>query len=48
MKILKVDTETGSKVDATTPPVISSVDDKTAITWEKNDMTIDEAYQFKW
>ena len=48
MKILKVDTETGSKIDATTQPVISSVDDKTAISWEKNDMTIDEAYQFNW
>jgi len=48
MKILKVDTETGSKIDATTQPVISSVDDKTVITWEKNDMTIDETYQFNW
>jgi len=48
MKVLKADTETGSKIDATTIPVISSDDGKTVITWEKKDLIIDEAYQFNW
>ena len=48
MKILKVDTETGSKIDDAKPPIITKADDKTVITWEKNDITIDEAYQFNW
>jgi len=47
-KIFKVDTESGSKTDVTIQAVVSNTDDKTVITWTKNGLDIDDAYQFNW
>jgi len=48
MKILKVDTETGSKLDMGKPSEVTNVNDKMVVTWKKDDVTVDEAYQFSW
>ena len=47
-KILKVDSETGSKMDANPPPSSTNESDKTVISWSRNELTVDEAYQFNW
>ena len=47
-RIFKVDTEAGSKVDVTPPPLMNNVNDKTVVTWTKNDLTVEDAYQFNW
>jgi len=47
-RVLKVEVETGYKVHATPPPTIEYKDDKTTITWQKNNLKAYEAYQFEW
>jgi len=47
-KIFKVDRETGSKIDAEPPPVITNDGDKIVVKWARNDLVADEAYQFNW
>ena len=47
-KILKVDREIGSKIDASPSPVITSDGDKIVVKWAKDELAIDDAYQFNW
>jgi hypothetical protein len=47
-RIFKVDAESGSKVDATPQAVVNNVNDKTVVTWTKNDLMAEDAYEFHW
>ena len=48
IRILKVDTETGSKVDASPVPELFNDNDKTVVRWSKDDLMIEDAYEFNW
>ena len=48
IRILKVDTETGSKVDASPAPELFRDNYKTVATWSKDDLTVEDAYEFNW
>jgi hypothetical protein len=47
-KILQVDSETGSKKDASPPPLTTNENGKMVINWSRNELIADEAYQFTW
>jgi class 3 adenylate cyclase len=47
-KILKIDAETGTKIDASPPPSITNDNNTSIVDWSRNDLISDEAYQFIW
>jgi hypothetical protein len=47
-RTLKVDSVSGSKTDVLTLPVETSSNNKTLVTWSKNDLTAGESYEFNW
>jgi len=47
-RVLRVDTETGSKIHASPPPKVTYVDDNAVISWEKTNLRVHDAYQFEW
>lgn len=47
-KILKVDTETGSRISVMPPPSIKYLDDMTTIMWKKENLRAYDGYQFEW
>jgi hypothetical protein len=47
-KILLVNPETGSKIEASPPHSITNDKDKTVMEWSRNELASDEVYQFNW
>jgi hypothetical protein len=48
IRILKVDLETGMKINATPSPSIKHLDDMTVVTWTKKNLKAFDAYQIFW
>lgn len=48
VRILKVDLESGLKINATPSPTIKRFDDKTVVSWSKNGIKAFDAYQILW
>jgi hypothetical protein len=47
-KVVKVDTETGEKMHAGTPPIVKYMPDKTQISWSASDLRAFDAFRFDW
>ena len=47
-RVLQVETETGSKIHASSPPSIIFHYDKTEVTWRASDLQYFDAYVFQW
>ena len=47
-RVLRVDAETGYRVYASPNPVVKYLDDKTVVSWSKNNLKAFDAYQFQW
>jgi hypothetical protein len=48
IRVLKVDIETGLKINATPSPTVKRFDDKTVVSWTKNALKAFDAYQILW
>ncbi len=48
VRILKVDLETGLKINATPSPTIKHLDDMTVVNWTKDNLKAFDAYQIFW
>ena len=48
IRILKVDLDTGLKINATPSPTIKKFDDKTIVSWTKTGLKAFDAYQILW
>jgi hypothetical protein len=48
IRILKVDLDTGLKINATPSPTIKKFDDKIIVSWSKNGIKAFDAYQILW
>lgn len=48
IRVLKVDLETGLKINATPSPTIKHLDDMTVVSWTKDNLKAFDAYQIFW
>ena len=48
VRVLKVDMDTGLKILADNAPVVKHLEDKTIVTWSKQNLKAYDAYQFLW
>ena len=48
LRVLQVDTESGSKIHASTPPIIRFNEEKTEMTWQALNLQYFDTFEFQW
>ena len=48
IRVLKVDMESGLKILADPAPIVKHLEDKTIVSWSKQNLKAYDAYQFLW